>query len=186
MSSESNKKQHVAALQAVSKNAKSPPAKVKHPFDLQSSLPFRVVRAGLYMSDAGQKLSELLKESGTAIGEREWRVLVILGDYGGLTNSQLVQISRIDSSTISRAVKVLSEIGFVGTRKSKKDRRRYLIYLTEAGAKFHDQLAPKVQEKSELVDACLTDKERADFFRMLDKIERNLQQMEIEANDEWE
>ena len=186
MSPTSNNKKPASSLHAAPKKTAPAPAKVKHPFYLQASLPFRIIRAGLHMSEAGDRLSDLLKASGVAIGEREWRVLVILGEYGGMTNSQLVEVSRIDPSTISRAVKTLSEIGFVSTRKSKKDRRRFLIHLTGVGAKFHDRLAPRVQEKAALMASCLTERERADFFRIMDKIERHLGRMETEENDEWE
>ena len=79
------------------------------------------------MSDTGNKLSVLLKESGVPIGDREWRVIALLGAYGGLTNGQLASISSLDAATISRAVKALKSIGFVDTLQSKHDRRRLLI-----------------------------------------------------------
>lgn len=161
------------------------PADVSHPIDLQTFLPFRMMRLGLQMADSGNKLSELIKEAGVAIGEREWRVLAILGAYGGLTNSQVAEISCLDTSTISRAVKALSEIGFVFTRKSKKDRRRLLICLTPSGADYHDSITPKRIESGEKISSCLTENERAALFRIMDKLERHLIHTETE-DDEWE
>jgi len=162
------------------------PADVSHPIDLQAFLPFRMMRLGLQMADSGSKLSELIKEAGVAIGEREWRVLAILGAYGGLTNSQVAEISRLDASTISRAVKVLSETGFVFTKKSKKDRRRLLVCLTQSGADYHDSITPKRIESGQQISSCLSDNEKATLFRIMDKLERHLVHLETEDDDEWE
>lgn len=184
MNSLTKKNRAKKILKVVSKNKN--PANVDYPIDLQTFLPFRMMRQGLQMANTGNKLSELIKESGATIGEREWRVLAILGAYGGLTNSQVAEISRLDASTISRAVKVLSEIGFVFTRKSRKDRRRLLICLTPAGAEYHDSIAPKRIESGEQIGSCLSENERATLFRILDKLERHIVHLETEDEDEWE
>ena len=161
-------------------------APTKFPIDLQTFLPFRFFQIGLRMSDTGNKLSVLLKGSGVPIGDREWRVIALLGAYGGLTNGQLASISSLDAATISRAVKALKSIGFVDTLQSKHDRRRLLIYLTQAGAKFHDQITPKRMETGKLISAGLTAQELKTLGRILDKLDRHLEHLESEVDDEWE
>lgn len=159
---------------------------VKFPIDLQAFLPFRFFQMGLKMSDAGNKLSQLIRESNVPIGDREWRVIALLGSYGGLTNGQLAKISSLDAATISRAVKTLKGIGFVDTMQSKRDRRRLLIFLTKAGARYHDQITPKRIETGELIAAGLTSQELKSLLRILDKIDRHLEHLESELDDEWE
>lgn len=159
--------------------------KVKNPIDMQSFLPFRFLRMGLRMSAAGNKLSTLIRKSGAPIGEREWRVIALLGAYGGHTNSQLAKISGLDAATVSRAVKTLKQIGFVDTLRSKRDRRRLLIYLTEAGAQYHDRITPKRIETGELIAAGLTQRELESLGKILDKLDQHLMSLENDSDEDW-
>ncbi|MCF6194949.1 MAG: MarR family transcriptional regulator, partial [Kangiellaceae bacterium] len=113
--------------------------KVSATLDLQTFLPYRMYRLAAQMSQAGHKLSDLLLKTGVPIGEREWRVISVLGSYGGLTNSHVAEALRTDAATVTRGVKVLKELDFVATKNSKRDRRKILIYLTQKGADFHDK-----------------------------------------------
>lgn len=180
-----DRKTDVNPKSATSTRAKNA-GEVKHPINMQAFLPFRFMRMGLRMADTGNKLSTLIKTSGVAIGEREWRVLALLGSYGGLTNSQLTKISSLDPATISRAVKALKEIGFVDTLHSKRDRRRLLIYLTREGARYHDQITPKRIETGEEIASCLTQQENQTLNRILDKLDQHLDHLQNELEDEWE
>ncbi|MCP3673021.1 MAG: MarR family transcriptional regulator [Gammaproteobacteria bacterium] len=165
---------------------KAAPGKVKHSMDLQSFLPFVMFRFGAKMAQAGHKLPLLLQETGVPIGEREWRIISILGAYGGLTNGRVAEVLVTDAATITRGVKVLKRLGFVDTKISKRDRRRVLIYLTDAGADFHDIISPKRIETGELIDSCFKDQEKEELFHLLNKLDRHLQHMENELDDEWE
>ena len=168
------------------KPAKQPPGKVTFSMDLQTFLPYRMYRFAAQMSQAGNKLSLLLQQSGVNIGEREWRVMSVLGAYGGLTNGAVAEALKTDAATVTRAVKVLKDLGFVDTRNSKKDRRKILIYLTQAGADFHDTITPKRIETGELIDACFTYEEKSQLHHLLNKLDRHLQHLENEFEDEWE
>ena len=168
------------------KAVKAVPGKVKYSMDLQSFLPYVMYRFAAKMSQAGHKLPALLQESGIAIGVREWRIISILGAYGGLTNGRVAEILVTDAATITRGVKVLKQLNFVATKNSKRDRRRVLIYLTQAGADFHDLITPKRIETGELIDSCLNYQEKEQLFHLFNKLDRHLQHMENELEDEWE
>ncbi len=174
----------VKAYAVVTNPSKKSVGQVKYPIDLESFLPYRFLTIGRRMSQTGNELSQLLQASGVSV--REWRgVIVALAVYGGLTNSQLVKVSASDAPTISRAVKVLKKLGFVDTRNSKRDRRRVLVYLTQEGADFHDQIAPKRIETGELIDSCLTRKQKQTLIHLLDKIDRHLEHLKTDIQDEW-
>ena len=53
--------------------------KVSATLDLQTFLPYRMYRLAAQMSQAGHKLSDLLLKTGVPIGEREWRIISVLG-----------------------------------------------------------------------------------------------------------
>ncbi len=166
--------------------AKAGVGKVQYSMDLQSFLPYVMYRFSAIMAQAGNKLSTLLEATGVAIGEREWRIISILGAYGGLTNGRVAQLLITDAATVTRGVKVLKELKFVDTKNSKRDRRRVLIYLTQAGADFHDLITPKRIETGELIDSCFEAKEKEELFHLLNKLDRHLMHMENELEDEWE
>jgi len=165
---------------------KIPVGKVSSTLDLQSFLPYRMYRLAAQMAQAGNKLSELLANTGVAIGEREWRIISVLGSYGGLTNSHVAEALRTDAATVTRGVKVLKELGFIATRNSKKDRRKVLIYLTQEGADFHDLITPKRIETGELIESCFSAEEKEQLQHLLNKLDRHLTQLENEFEDEWE
>lgn len=160
--------------------------KVKSTLDLQTFLPYRMYRLAAQMSQSGHKLSDLLLQTGVPIGEREWRVISVLGSYGGLTNSHVAEALRTDAATVTRGVKVLKELGFVATRNSKKDRRKVLIYLTQEGADFHDKITPKRIETGELIEGCFSVEEKEQLHHLLNKLDRHLYHLENEFEDEWE
>ncbi|TQV71527.1 MarR family transcriptional regulator [Aliikangiella marina] len=166
--------------------ARKAAGKVRYTLDLQSFLPYRMYRLAAQMSQAGNKLSLLLLESGVPIGEREWRVISVLGSYGGLTNGHVADALKTDAATVTRAVKVLKKLGFVDTKNSKRDRRKQLIYLTQEGADFHDLITPKRIETGELIDACFSYEEKEQLQHLLNKLDRHLHHLENELEDEWE
>ena len=89
--------------------------KVNCTLDLQTFLPYRMYFLGAKMAKSGHDLPELLKELEVNISEREWRVISILGAYGGLTNSNVANLLQADVATISRAVKILKSLKYVDT-----------------------------------------------------------------------
>lgn len=165
---------------------RKPAGKVRYTLDLQSFLPYRMYRLAAQMSQAGNKLSDLLIESGVPIGEREWRVISVLGSYGGLTNGHVADALKTDAATVTRAVKVLKKLDFVDTRNSKKDRRKQLIYLTQTGADFHDLITPKRIQTGDLIESCFSYEEKEQLHHLLNKLDRHLHHLENEQEDEWE
>jgi len=163
-----------------------PAGKVSSTLDLQSFLPYRMYRLAAQMSQAGHKLSDLILQTGVPIGEREWRVISVLGAYGGLTNRHVAEALRTDAATVTRGVKVLKELDFVATRNSKKDRRKVLIYLTQKGADFHDQITPKRIETGDQIESCFSIEEKEQLHHLLNKLDRHLHHLENEFEDEWE
>ena len=138
------------------------------------------------MAQAGHKLTDLIQETGVPIGEREWRIISLLGAYGGLTNGRLAELLVTDAATITRGVKVLKELSFIDTKNSKRDKRRILIYLTQKGADFHDQITPRRIETGELIESCFSHEEKQQLFQLLHKLSRHLEHLENELDDEWE
>ncbi len=163
-----------------------PAGKVQSTMDLQTFLPYRMYRLAAQMAQSGNKISDLLAKTNVAISEREWHVISVLGAYGGLTNGKMAEALKTDAATVTRAVKVLKKLNFVDTKNSKRDRRKVLIYLTQEGADFHDLITPQRIETGGMIDACFTHAELTDLHHLLNKLDRHLQHLENELEDEWE
>ncbi|BFM06828.1 MarR family winged helix-turn-helix transcriptional regulator [Halioxenophilus aromaticivorans] len=160
-------------------------ASAAHPLPLYSFLPFRLMRAGLIMSSAGHKLSELVDASTAPIKEREWRVLSMIGAEGGLTSVEVCELSGLDAPTVSRAVKTLSQLNLIRALKSKSDRRQALLILTEEGARVHDDISAKRLVSGQQIAACLSEQELATFLKTLDKIEAHTRGLK-DRPEEWQ
>ena len=83
-------------------------------------------------------------------------------------------------------MKVLKKANLIDTLNSKKDRRKVLIYLTESGAELYDKVTPKRIETGQMIDSCFNHEELTTLHHLLNKLDRHLQHMESELEDEWE
>lgn len=177
-----------SAHQGVAASSIAGAAAVKCPLDLDTFLPYRIHNLGARMAKAGNTLAALIKDSGMPIAEREWRVLAVVGSCGGLTNSQVAEISGMDAATVTRAVKKLKQLNLVDTLSSKLDRRKALIILTQAGADFHDQVTPRRKITGDEIDACMSAQEKQTLLHLLNKLDEHLGHLagEDSHGNEWE
>jgi DNA-binding MarR family transcriptional regulator len=155
--------------------------KVRHPLDLRHYLPYRVFNLTLNFAYRGK-----VRAAGdVAVGMRDWRILSFLASRGPHTNREVADAMGMDSATISRAVQLLKAQGLIDVRRSKRDRRMQLVILTQKGADAHDALAVDRKQFADEVESCLTEEERAQLYRALDKIDSFFSARRIE-HDEWE
>lgn len=175
----------ISHLNEVQKTTVATAPKVKNPIDIKTFLPYRMFRLAMRMSRTGNKLSTILKESTLPIGEREWRVVAIVGAYGGITNRDISQVTGMDAATISRAVQALKKFDLVETRRSKRDRRKVLIVLTDSGVDFHDTISPMRIETGKIIESCLNDDERNTLFKLLNQLDQHLDTLETDDEEEW-
>jgi DNA-binding MarR family transcriptional regulator len=106
----------------------------------------------------------------------EWRVLAILGEGVGLTQSDLCGETRMDKVAINRAVKALVEDGMVCRTPNENDGRSHHLHLTEHGQEIFDQLLPHGLAVWQRICEPLSDEELAQLtslvLRLRDEAER--------------
>ena len=100
----------------------------------------------------------------------EWRIMAVLGDGGGPTQRQLVDLTLLDKVAVNRACKVLGERGLVRRLPNTRDGRSHLLELTEEGAAIHDEVMPMVRAEEAAIFACLDEGEIAQLRSMLDRL----------------
>ncbi|MEO1660885.1 MAG: MarR family transcriptional regulator [Pseudomonadota bacterium] len=87
---------------------------------------------------------------------RQFAVLAALNDDDGQSQSNLVEVTGIDRSTLADMVARMEKTGLVQRVKSAEDARAKAVSLTEAGRTAFEGAAPEVME----ADAILTEELR--------------------------
>jgi DNA-binding MarR family transcriptional regulator len=118
---------------------------------------------------AGQVANDIfLQEAGDCrLTPRQFAILAIVGDHDGLTQSELVERTGIDRSTLADVVARLLDRRLICRRRAKKDQRAYQISLTDMGVASLRQAKPCASAADALVLAPLPPLKRQDFVDSL-------------------
>lgn len=138
-------------------------------FRLEDYIPYRL---SLLSNTVSQGIAHRYQQDHD-VSVTEWRVIVVLGRFPGLTASEVVDRTAMDKVTISRAVHSLIEKGFLQRQKDRSDRRRKRLYLTRGrGKRVLESIVPLASAyETELLDA-LSDRERDNLLILLEKLQR--------------
>lgn len=99
------------------------------------------------------------------------RVLVVIDSFeGGAKQKELRDELGISSAGVSEIVSKLEKDGYVERKVDENDKRATLITLTELGAARAAELADEKNERFENGFKALTDKEKAQLLKLLEKL----------------
>ena len=108
-------------------------------FDLEHFLPYRLSQLSNTVS---QGIAQFYQQQ-HGLTVPEWRVMVVLGRYPGLTASQVCERTVMDKVTVSRAVKLLLDKQYLQRLNDSSDRRRRPLRVTaDRGKKVLDDVIP--------------------------------------------
>jgi DNA-binding MarR family transcriptional regulator len=113
-----------------------------------------------------------LKEHGLSIDM--WRVLAALSNNGEQRQVDLVGMTSIDASTMSRLVSRLVRIGLVTRSRSEKSSREVVVALSPKGRALVRKLIPIAIGLEQKASSGLTAKELAEAKRLLVRMYDNL------------
>lgn len=115
------------------------------------------------------------------ITPRQYTVLVTVSLNQGLSQTDLVEQTGIDRSTLADIVRRMLKKGLLQRRRTKEDARTYAIRLTEEGwraLKAADPVAKRVDDK---ILAALPGQQRDRFLQDLSTIVRALSRLDLET-----
>ena len=134
--------------------------------DLERFVPYQL---SLLSNVVSQEIAEAYGERfGLAI--TEWRILAVLGRFPGMSAAGVAERSAMDKVAVSRAVARLLERGLLHRETHGDDRRRSVLELSEAGRKVYSEVAPLALSYERDLLAPLSEEERRQFSRMLDRL----------------
>ncbi|MCO5974017.1 MarR family winged helix-turn-helix transcriptional regulator [Actinoallomurus soli] len=100
---------------------------------------------------------------------QQYDVLELLRIRGPMMPSALSTALGVSRQTISKALRVLKDLGLVGQETAGADRRELTTFLTAEGRSFLARVAHQRRENARTVTAALTPAERALFTELCAK-----------------
>ena len=138
---------------------------VKGGKDLDRSAMHLLHRAGQCAADI---FSSEVRTSG--LTPRQYAVLMVVADEEGLTQTDLVERTGIDRSTLADIVARLLGRGLIHRRRAKEDARAYAIKLSPQGGKALREAQPGAAAVDQKLLANLPPAKRQDFLDTLNLI----------------
>ena len=138
--------------------------------DLDSYLPYLINRVGTAI--AATYTAETLAPRGLSLAM--WRVLAALSNNGEQRQIDLVDMTSIDASTMSRLVTRLVRTGLVTRSRSKTSNREVVVALSAKGRAQVESLIPIAKGLEKTASGGLSAKEQAVVKRALRRMYDNL------------
>jgi MarR family transcriptional regulator, temperature-dependent positive regulator of motility len=145
----------------------------------------RLERSPLHLLHrAGQCAAEIFQVElgGEDLTPRQYAILLTVSQNEGLNQTQLVEMTGIDRSTLADVVRRMLKKGLLQRRRTRDDARAYAVKLTEEGArvlKTHDPMARKVDER---ILSSLPAQQRDRFLQDLNAIVQTLNKLKEKEN----
>jgi DNA-binding MarR family transcriptional regulator len=136
------------------------------PLKLEEFLAYRLYVAGAFVSDAFARLCT----QPYGLGNAEWRVLMMLGQSGRMTNSAMSARGHMSRTKVTRAVAVLDGHKLITRSPSRQDYRSEMLALTAAGRGLYEQVAAHSLDFGERLIEAVDAADRPALHRALDRL----------------
>jgi len=137
---------------------------------LKQFVPYRVVNLAANISVA---LSKIYKQE-FDITIAEWRVLAQLAEQQKLYSKDIGEITSMDKSKVSRAVKTLENKHYLLRKTDKKDNRAAYLSLTTLGKALYQKIAPKALQWERQFIEVLDNSEQRELMKILEKLDKRV------------
>ena len=142
-------------------------------FALEEFLPYRLS----VVSNRASRLFARRYSEAFGISIAEWRVLAVVGRFGGLSASAVVERTAMDKVKVSRAVRGLLARGLLRRQGDAADRRVQRLAMTPAGEGIHGRILPLARGLEAELLAGMAAAEQAALHRLLDALDARLAAM---------
>ena len=112
-------------------------------YNLEESLGYVIGRAGRAMAN---RLNQNFEKAGYDVTCEQWAVLMSLWHKNGQSQKELASITCKDKTSITRLLDGLEKKNLVVRTPGKNDARQKLIYLTNQGKAFQQELLKLVKQ----------------------------------------
>ncbi|NQZ12615.1 MAG: winged helix-turn-helix transcriptional regulator [Algicola sp.] len=146
---------------------------IEKPLDLTTHLPFRIaIVSNLLALNRDWRIRELCD-----LEPREMRVLINIGSYMPIKSADIAYQSRLDSYTVSRAVKKLVAKDLIEVHPDALSKNIKNLMLNEKGKVLYQQLNEAMDARSQELESVLSDEEQIQLVQMLEKLENKTEKL---------
>jgi DNA-binding MarR family transcriptional regulator len=131
---------------------------------------------GLLLALLGHVAMRRLRDAHTArhLSPRQFHLLGLLHDHGGMGQSELGQTMGTDPSILVTMLNPLEADGLVSRERDPADRRRHVVTLTAAGEQHLTRAAEAQREAEDTLFVGLDDEQREQLRRLLLAVQEGL------------
>jgi DNA-binding MarR family transcriptional regulator len=104
------------------------------------------------------------------MGATQAKILRHIGRQSRLSQADLARATGTDPALTGRGLETLIERGWVRRKRSKEDRRQYLLELTVSGQRARRRVEDARQRFAERLASALDEKDEEDFDRVVKKV----------------
>lgn len=113
------------------------------------------------------------------VNKTQLRALVFMRNYGEISMTELCSKLNIEKGSLTSMIDDLSEKGYVYREKNLKDRRKYMIIITEEGKKIAADFTEKLSNDLEEKFFKLNDEDRRKYLEAIETLETLLNKSEL-------
>ncbi len=144
-----------------------------NPLDLYQHLPFQIaVVTNLLQLNKDAAIRKI-----TNLEPREFRVLLNVGSFMPIKAADIAYLGRLDSYTVSRAVKSLTKEKLIDCELSKHNRKVKKLVLTGEGLKIYYRLCKAIKIRTLELESVISQNEIKELMRLLLLIENKAEAM---------
>ncbi|EKA7348824.1 MarR family transcriptional regulator [Vibrio vulnificus] len=134
-------------------------------FNRQSSFGWLI---NVIANHATKEFDKRLKEHGLTVAL--WPTLMCLWEKEGMTQREIAQMSKVESSTTTRTLDKLEALGLVERQPDPESRRSFRIFLTDKGKALKSEVIHLPVEVNESLLSTLADSEQEALLSALQKL----------------
>ncbi len=119
-------------------------------------------------------LQRQFNDAGFDLTVDQWVVIDHLFRNPGISQNTLADMTTKDAPTVTRIIDLLAQKGLTERRLTDNDRRKFLVYLTEAGEAKYNEVLPVVSAMRRKGWGDLSEADYQHFVRIMDSIYQNV------------
>jgi len=109
------------------------------------------------------------------IGTGQYIFLIGIANKPGINQKELSESVKIDRANTHRAIKKLESLGYIYTERDEDDKRNIRSYLSKKGKDLFPAIKKGLYSMTEIMIANFEPDEKKEIFKLLQKIEENVQ-----------
>lgn len=113
------------------------------------------------------------------VNKTQLRALVFMKNYGEISMTELCAKLNIEKGSLTSMIDDLSKKGYVYREKNLKDRRKYMIVITEEGNKIAADFTEKLSNDLEEKFFKLNNEDREKYLEAIETLETLLNKSEL-------